>query len=120
MPCLNSRSTIDSGCVVEHEDAVDGGFPGQPPAVITIIEPGGEKEMDADAVTLLSTQLLGGLNAASTRRVDGADAHAEHSRTAYLIGKDRMSVVDSLGYRTAAESGSGRVRNLDATNNAQQ
>ena len=61
--------------------------------------------MNGEVVSLLTAQLMGGLNAATSRRVDGADAHAEHSRTGYLIGKDRMSIADAMGYRTATESG---------------
>lgn len=86
----------------------------QPPAVVDVeCHSIGEPTMTPEAVNLLETQLIGGLNAATTRRVDGADAHAEHSRTGYLIGKDRMSISDAMGYRTATESGSGRVRILD-------
>jgi hypothetical protein len=87
-----------------------GDFDDQPPAILILER---NDSMTPEAVNLLETQLIGGFNAASTRRVDGADAHAEHSRTGYLIGKDRMSIADSMGYRTATESGSGRTRILD-------
>ena len=88
------------------------GFDDQPPAVITI-ERKPDMPMSPEAVSLLETQLVGGLNNAATLAVNGANAHAEHSRTGYLIGKDRMSIADSMGYRTATESGSGRTRVLD-------
>ena len=47
------------------------------------------------------------------RQADGASAHAEHVRTAYLIGKDRISFAESTGVRAVEESGSGRARNID-------
>lgn len=48
--------------------------------------------------------------AANARRIDGADALAEFVRLGHDARRDRLNQADSLAYRTAIESGSGRTR----------
>lgn len=50
--------------------------------------------------------------------MQGQSAYAENARYSYLIGKDQMSSVQALGFRTATEAGSGRERQLDSTGGA--
>lgn len=52
----------------------------------------------------------------SQRQADGASLYAENLRYDYLEGKDKVSFSESTGVRHVEESGSGRVRGLDASN----
>ena len=49
------------------------------------------------------------------RQADGASHYAENLRYDYLEGKDKVSYAESTGVRHVEESGSGRVRTLDAS-----
>jgi hypothetical protein len=49
------------------------------------------------------------------RQADGAAALAEFTRLDYIDGKRRVDYAQATGIRHVEESGSGRVRNLDAT-----
>ena len=51
----------------------------------------------------------------NTVLMQGQSALAEATRYSYLIGKDQMSSVQALGFRTATEAGSGRERQLNST-----
>ena len=51
----------------------------------------------------------------NTVLMQGQAAYAENTRYSYLIGKDQMSSVQALGFRTATEAGSGRERQLSST-----
>lgn len=55
--------------------------------------------IDDSVSQLLNHQLAGALNAASARRIDGADAYAENLRYDYLEGKANVSLTESLGPR---------------------
>lgn len=52
------------------------------------------------------------------RQADGASLYAENLRYDYLEGKDKVSFSESTGVRHVEESGSGRVRGLDASNSS--
>ena len=51
----------------------------------------------------------------NTVLMSGQAAYAEATRFSFLIGKDQMSSVQALGFRTATEAGSGRERQLPST-----
>lgn len=73
-------------------------------------------DMETDAATreMLRGHLLNG----AQRQADGAAHYAENLRYDYLIGKARVDFAQATGVRHVEESGSGRVRILDATNSA--
>ena len=59
---------------------------------------------------MLKMELLGALNAATTRRVNMADAYSADVRYNYLTGKDNVSFAEGSGQRLVTESGSGQTR----------
>lgn len=74
--------------------------------------------MQCDDTTreMLRTHALNG----AQRQADGAMLYVENLRYDYLFQKNRVNFADSIGVRHVEESGSGRVRILDATTAGQQ
>lgn len=75
---------------------------------------------DAGNLTTALTAMANEFGAAAGRRTAAADQLAADSQRMWSIAMTSPTVSSALGFQTASEAGSGRARNIDATNAAMQ
>lgn len=82
--------------------------------------PDGFASSIASHLASMNLDLQGHMRNGAQRQGDGASALAEFTRLDYIDGKRRVDYAQATGIRHVEESGSGRVRTLDASTAGQQ